>query len=412
MNIYYDRKTKEWFSLSNKKELTFGSSYQPVKVRASLPTSNILSFPILTSENNVGPLIGILTSRDKNNSIVGNGHLFRELQKEIIKNGGISVVFTPHDIAQKNISGFIYSPEKNQWFSVTCPMPHLVFNRVPFRGLENTELFEETFHFFRNQHIPFFNPCFLNKYDVYQLLSKDSILKSYIPNTILATEKTPLYHFLQKYKKVYLKPAYGAKGKGIYLICLYTDGTVKLSSLKDNYTFLDFHVFWQEWEKVLKEKVYIAQKAVTPFLYNGKRFDFRILAHYSNNNYKITGTGIRQSKKQEITTHIPNGGVLIPYDQIQTRQHDEFFAMVADRAGKLLSEERGFFGEFSIDAGLSARGNYVIYEINSKPMRFDEQEIENRRLYMLTNLFREMAGFKQSNPLLAEDILPVINDKN
>lgn len=396
MSIYYNRKTKEWFSLSNQRGLTFGNSRQPLKIRDSLPTTNILSFPLRARENNSVPIIGILTGKDKNNSIVGNGHFFKELQKEIIKNGGISFIFTPQDIEKKKITGFIYSPNEEQWFSVTCPIPDIVFNRVPFSQLEKTELFDDTYHFFRNQHIPFFNPCFLNKYDVYHLLSKDTILQPYLPKTILAAKKKSLYDFLQKYKKVYLKPAYGAKGKGIYLTRLYEDGTVMLSGLKDDYAFQDFNTFWQEWEKPLKEKVYIAQKAVEPSLFNGKRFDFRILAHYSNNSYKVTGTGIRQSKKQEITTHIPNGGVLIPYDKIQTRQHDEFFAMVADRAGHLLSKNKGFFGEFSIDAGLSASGEYVIYEINSKPMRFDEQEIENKRLYMLATLFNEMAGFPSS----------------
>ena len=159
-------------------------------------------------------------------------------------------------------------------------------------------------------------------------------------------------------------------------------------------SYTDFHQFWQKWGQFLLKKLYIAQKAIVPALYNGKRYDFRILVHYYNNQYQVTGIGIRQSIEQDITTHLPNGGRILPYQQLQTEEHDHFISEVAEQAGKLLSCEIGFFGEFSIDAGMTKNGQYVIYEINSKPMQFDEQEIEKKRFQNLARLFFELAGFK------------------
>ncbi|WP_419392606.1 YheC/YheD family protein [Cytobacillus praedii] len=343
-------------------------------------------------QNYTGPLIGILAGKGKNQSVIGNGPFFRELQREIIKNGGISVVFTPDDINEETIAGVTYSQEYNKWTAVTCPIPHIVFNRVPTRKLESGDSFKDAFQFFKSRNIPFFNPRFLDKFSLFEMLSHDPILQSFLPETIKVTDNESLFHFLEKYKTIYLKPAEGAKGRGIYKLSLKNNHSVVLISLKDEFTYKDGITFWKEWEQSLLKTTYIAQKSIEPALYQGKRFDFRILAHFSEEGYQVTGAGIRQSRDQELTTHTLNGGCIIPYEDIQTEEHDRFFAMIADRAGKTLSKETGFFGEFSIDAGLSDDGKYIIYEINSKPMRFDERNIEEKRIQTLTRLFLHMTN--------------------
>ncbi|WP_102271936.1 YheC/YheD family endospore coat-associated protein [Cytobacillus massiliigabonensis] len=343
-------------------------------------------------QNHHGPLIGILAGKGKNQSVIGNGPFFRELQREILKNGGISVVFTPDDIKEKTIAGVIYSPELDKWTPVTCPIPHIVFNRVPTRNLESTESFHKAFLFFQRRNIPFFNPGFLDKYSLFEWFSHDPILQPFLPDTIKITERTAFLRFLERYKTIYLKPAQGAKGVGIYKLCQQNNQTVVLFSLKDKHIFKDIQTFWKEWEQPLLEKNYIAQESVKPALIRGKRYDFRILAHFTEEGYQVTGAGIRQSGDQEITTHVLNGGCIIPYEDIQMEDHDQFFALVAERAGKILSKELGFFGEFSIDAGLSEDGKYVIYEINSKPMRFDEISIEKKRISSLVHLFIHLAN--------------------
>ncbi|MFC0417417.1 YheC/YheD family protein [Cytobacillus solani] len=341
-------------------------------------------------KNSTGPLIGILAGKGKNQSVIGNGPFFRELQREIIKNGGISVVFTPDDIKENTIAGVIYSPEDHNWTAVTCPIPHIVFNRVPTRKLESTDSFKNAFQFFQSRNIPFFNPGFLDKYSLFEILSQDPILQPFLPDTIKVADKESLFRFLERYKSIYLKPAQGAKGIGIHKLYLQKNHSVVQISLKDEITFQDALTFWKEWEQTLLKKTYIAQESIEPALFEGRRFDFRILVHFSEEGYHVTGAGIRQSRDQEITTHVLNGGCIVPYEDIQTEEHDRFFAMIADRAGKILSKETGFFGEFSIDAGLSANGKYVIYEINSKPMRFDEMAIEEKRIQTLSRLFLHM----------------------
>ncbi len=167
-----------------------------------------------------------------------------------------------------------------------------------------------------------------------------------------------------------------------------------MEGINERKTYRSFQSFWNHWEAVLKEKNYLAQEEINPAHYHGKRFDFRILAHAENDGYSVTGVGIRQSQKQELTTHIPNGGRLLPYHLIQTNEHDQFIQTVVSEIGKALTSVFGYFGEFSIDAGISVSGKYYIYEINAKPMSFDEPEIEKRKMEQLCRLFLQLTDFE------------------
>lgn len=390
MKVFYDWASKEWFGHSG---ATIGGNLQPLK--SSIPDigQRALSFSLLSKNLNAGPIIGILTGKGKDNTVAGNAPLFMALQKQILQSKGISYVFTAEGINENSISGYIYLPGQNKWIQACCPLPHLVYNRVPFRKLEKSDAFQEACHFFKEHSIPFFNPGFLDKYEVYQLLKDHPELQKFIPDTIRITDKMGLKNFIAKHRHIYLKPVLGAKGNGIYRLSHVDEAKFILTGLRETFSYTDFDSFWNEWNLSLTDRSYLAQKAISPARFEGKRFDFRILAHYSQGEYRVTGIGIRQALDQDLTTHIPNGGRMIPYEKVRTKQHDEFIGMAVSEAGKLLEKNKSLFGEFSMDAGLTDKGSYVIYEINSKPMSFDEASIESKRTKELTRLFFNMAGF-------------------
>lgn len=341
--------------------------------------------------NSKGPIIGILTSRKKNGHIAGNFPLFIELQKKLISLDGISFIFTLDGVDEDYIHGFTFIPEKNVWEKIIAPFPDLVYNRVPFRKAEKDVECQQFFTQLKGKNIPFFNPCFIDKFELYILLKEHKFLHQYLPDTIRIFQSEQLWFFLTKHKNIYLKPAQSAKGKGIFKVELDEKMTIKIEGLSMNQMYPSFLSFWKKWETEFYEKNYLAQEEIKSSQYNGNRFDFRILAHAENDDYLVTGVGIRQSQAQEITTHIPSGGKLLPYQLIQTEEHDRFIKLCVHHVGKALSEHFGFFGEFSIDAGISQTGHYYIYEVNSKPMSFDENEIEERKISQLCTLFLQLA---------------------
>lgn len=391
MRLYYDHWHDLWYQRDSKERISFGKNKVP------LPSFNdgkdLFSFDLNVVNGSVGPLIGIMASLSKNGAVLGNIPLFKTIQREAMKNGGVSVVFAPEEIKNERVSGFIFIPKTEAWYPVITPLPHVVYNRVPLRKTEESPAFIQATRLFEEWKIPFFNPSFIDKSTLYELGNNHPFLKPLMPETIVVNEEDILKDFLQKHKGVYLKPALSSRGNGIFLIQSQKDGGIEFKSHNQRATYPSFLHFWREKSNQLLKRRYIAQMEITPAKLDGNRFDFRIHAHDSLEGYKITGIGVRQSQKQNLTTHVPNGGVLIPYERVQTEEHDQFFVELVQNVGNMLTKELGYFGEFSIDAGLTESGKYVLYEVNSKPMAFDEQKIEAQRIRQMVELLFRKANY-------------------
>ncbi|MCM3767346.1 YheC/YheD family protein [Neobacillus niacini] len=337
------------------------------------------------------PVIGIMAARRSDGTITGNSELFIKLQKKLISLNGISFVFTYENAGKDMIDGYIFDPDQSRWMKERFPYPDVVYNRIPFRKTEQQDESQRFFSLLKEKNIPFFNPCFIDKFELYQLLKKHPFLKKYLPESLLVTEDDELHSFLTGYKSIYLKPAHSSKGKGIFRLRIDSDNRLTLQDKNTSQTYPSFQHFWEEWRELLLKKNYLAQQEIESSQFDGFRYDFRILAHADKEKYKVTGIAIRQSQEQDITTHIPSGGRMLPYERVQTSAHDHFIHSIVSPIGTALSEQFGYFGEFSIDAAVSTTGHYYIFEVNSKPMSFNEPEIEARKIEQLCQLFLRLA---------------------
>ena len=142
--------------------------------------------------------------------------------------------------------------------------------------------------------------------------------------------------------------------------------------------------------KTTSSKEIFSPASHSPKKKDGHRYDYRLLVHYENGLFKITGKAVRMAQIQEITTHVPKGGKIYPYQQVMTKAVDGQLTALAQTCGTVLSKQLGFIGEFSIDLGENEAGEFFIYEVNSKPMQFDEVDIEKNRLFHLKKLFIEL----------------------
>ena len=395
MKVYYDFNLREWMSPTKTEQYTMGKTNDLLNGCLSFPHRNETpSFELRLKKNNLGPLIGILTVQKVDGSLAGNGSLFVKIQQELLRKGGISVVFTPEGLKKNDLTGYLYWPEKQKWVKVLSPLPHVVYNRIPSRTAENSPQVLAVLNKLMKLDIPYFNPHFLDKSLLYTCIGRNQLVE-YLPETILITSKETLSSFLVEKENLYLKPSLSSQGIGIYRVQYTKKHQINLEGLNEKMIYSTIDEFWLEWSNRLISQRYIAQEEIISSKINGHRFDLRILAHSlgSGQGYLVTGVGIRQSKSQEITTHLARGGTIIPYEMIKSIELDHFIEKVVQACGKLLTEEFGFFGEFSIDATQTEQGNYYIFEINSKPMSFDEDEIEIKRMDHLCNLFFQLAGF-------------------
>lgn len=394
MILRYNAESKAWTHEAKAGDtLSFGFNKISIDAASSeiLP-ENSQQFLFKKKQANIGPLVGIMTSMSKNMSLSGNSSLFQALQAEMLRRNGLIVVFPPETIVKDGLTGVVFLPAAQKWIPVKTPLPHLVFNRVPFRKAEQQPAFKDAVNYLSALGIPFFNPGFINKNKLYSLFARHPQLRKLMPESIEVKSMIQLAAFLDKHEGIYLKPASSSKGIGIFRL-RQKNGQIEFESHSHRHLYPGIKEFWKVKSRQLLKYEYIAQKEVMPTAIDGKRFDFRVHAHDGPDGYKVTGIGIRQSQKHDLTTHLPNGGIMLPYIKVKDERHDQFFEWAVKGIGELLTEELGYFGEFSLDAGITEKGNYVIYEVNSKPMSFDEPQIEKKRISALVDLFFRKSGF-------------------
>lgn len=393
MILCYNPRSKEWqLGAEAEKKICFGSNKRTVSSIPRPSAMDCFQFELNVQNGKAGPLIGIMSAINNKAILSGNGPLFRSLQEEIQKRNGMAIIFPPDKLTLDSVEGVVFVPKSKAWVQVTAPLPDIVYNRVPFRKAEGLPAFHDAVEFFSAMGIPFFNPGFINKNTLYSLFAGHGKLQGLMPESILIDSLANLAAFLKKNPRVYIKKASSSKGAGIYRLNS-ENAQIIFSSHSQRTSYPSLESFWNVMGDQLLKDEYLAQKEISPSCLGGRRFDFRIHAHDGPSGYQITGIGLRQSGEQDLTTHLPNGGRIVPYELVKNEAHDFFFSKIVKVIGELLSKELGYFGEFSVDAGLDENGNYVIYEVNSKPMSFDEPEIEKKRIFALADLLFRNAGY-------------------
>ncbi|MBO9128751.1 YheC/YheD family protein [Bacillus sp. 165] len=388
MNIYYNDK-QGWFHKDT--QLQFGDKI----VNPQQPLQPSYCFLIKNTKTKAGPLIGILTSGTENGKIFGDFKRWAQLQEELQQSGGISFLFTPFSLQEDKIYGYVYLINLKRWRKCTMPYPDIVYNRVPYRTHEKLSSVQQALLHFQQKHIPVFNPSFFSKWQVYETLQANSYLQSFLPHTRLLRTEHDLEIMLLQHKKLYIKSCESAKGKHLFTLEQLQNGRLIRqnikevpieTNMKDVYRFLS-----------TSSHSYLAQQTIKVAMYKGRPYDLRVLVQYVRHAFTVTGIGVRVAPKNGIATHVPNGGEIISIEQLKYPIDIKLIARIASECGYTLMQKFGNIKEFSIDIGIEQNGHYYIFEINAKPMIFDEPLIQRQAVKNLLNIFEEEAGFSSSN---------------
>ncbi|MTH54618.1 hypothetical protein GKZ89_14535 [Bacillus mangrovi] len=332
------------------------------------------------------PKIAILTaSGKKSKTFSGSEFYFKKLIGEVSRLGGLCYILTPEGIREKYAEGFSFFAEKHQWRMIKAPLPDVIYNRIPSRNAEIKA--EEVFEDLKKRRIILFNPSFFTKWEIWTVLQEVPLLRPFLPITALLESEEDLKEYTARLGQAYIKPVNQSKGKGIVKITAEDQQNLMAETLDHPPSRMTVSELWRK----LAGSPAIIQQAIDSDLLNGKKYDLRLLGIFNGCTHKLIGTGVRVSRKQELTTHVPAGGEAVPFHLIEHRVSKDQLHFIIETAGKALMDRYGLIGEFSVDAGLDLNGNLYIYEINSKPMKFDEPEIESARIAALGRLFIHIA---------------------
>ncbi|AMX84475.1 hypothetical protein GS3922_12835 [Geobacillus subterraneus] len=383
ITIGYRRDTGEWVCEEGSGLYRFGSG--SLTSAASLPD---LTFAVRAQGGRVGPLVGILISASSIPALLdGRKRWLESVIRSLHAAGGIAIVSAAAGIGEKAVSGYVFVPSLERFVEASTPLPDVVYNRVKSRKEEQNTPFQTAAARLAAHGIPLVNRSFFRKSDVYDALRADRRLWPHLLPTAPIDTVDDVRAWLAQYGCVYVKQDDGSRGSGLLrltslpeaaVICESPRGQTRLGSL-------------DELAPLVRSCRYIVQAAADTDTWNGHRYDLRVLAHWQRGCHTITGIGVRLAGTQSVTTHVFHGGTVLPYTEVKERIDEQALEQLIALSGARLSEQFGLVGEFSADIGVGRERQLYIYEINAKPMVFDESAIEAERLKRLHQLFAELA---------------------
>ncbi len=370
----------------------------------------------------LGPVIGILATALPNRA--GREELDpTSLQAELtyLSHVGRSIVglvyiFLPSSLnwSSKSVRGYNYrfvSANRGVWESSLYPLPDVVYNRIASRRSEIRSSVQTTLQMLNElPYTRIFNPSYLNKWQVFQTLSQNELLKPYLPETCKLNEES-LEKMLNKYSVLYLKPSNGSLGIGIIKVRKASENNIKftiyyrgrINGSTDNAARL-----LKKTSVYRKDKPYIVQQGLDLCRYHGSVFDIRII--YQKNGHgewQIGKKFARIAPGRSSISNLSRGGRVVTsrslFKSLYKRKSliEEKNARINELcrlvSGTLDKESNGAFGELGLDIGIDNRGWPWLIEVNSKPRKTTETE---RSQIIMRNSFKRpleygsyLAGF-------------------
>ena len=272
----------------------------------------------------IGPVIGIFTSSRRRNSarlFAGLTERFRRFIAQAREMGAVALCLHAqgHPLGGQDHRR-IHLPLPRQGRPVVrgvFPFPNVVYNRVPTRKAEGRARVKRArLRLLKEPGLNLFNPEFLDKWSVYEILRADETLKAHLPVTLPCNGISQLLPFLEKHRRVYLKMADGSLGKGTVRVELTEGGRYRWRATRPG-----GHMVHRTFRRPAELKAslnrlrrrgrkYLMQQAVMLLKTGERPFDIRALVQKdASGHWQVTGMAARIAGKGQITTHRPRGAV-------------------------------------------------------------------------------------------------------
>lgn len=331
-----------------------------------------------------GPLIGIFSSGFTPYQIKPIGDrssIFEKLLSVQSSVGVVPFLFGEQHIDwdQGMIDGYFFT--KDGWETRRVPFPNVVYDRLPNRRserLQASKMVKEKLS--QDYLIPWYNPGFFNKLDVYERLLQSDIAEKYLPETFPFSSFSQIEQMLSKYGHVYMKPMNGSLGLGVHQIlyhreeeayyCRYHDQTNHLIKFKSLEALMK-KVFGK---KNLERMV--VQQGISLMRYNQHPVDFRV--HVNKNKdgeWELSAIAAKVAGSGSPTTHVKNGGSIKTIEEVfdnaeECQNYKQKLEKAAlDLAVIIENQMEGIIGEIGYDFGIDTSEEIWLFEANSKPGR-------------------------------------------
>ncbi|PTM58053.1 YheC/YheD family protein [Desmospora activa] len=332
----------------------------------------------------LGPLLGVLMNRNvegSENQLFGlMGEFLQECALAAMQKGMAFTVFPAEQVqlTEQRVRGWVF---RNQsWELVTSPLPDVIYNRITSRRIERQPQVQQVLRSLRqSQRVHFFNETFLDKQQVFDMLSKDPVARSLLPESV-PFQSTRLKPMLEQYRFLYLKPVNGSLGQGIIRLSLI-NGKWVCQQAEATGTVTRVFRYPKEAIRQLQRKVvgsrYMIQRGLNLVTHDGRPVDFRVLVQKNGQGtWSVTSTVARVANDHHIVSNLARGGTLRKAGEVLADiplANKPDLKQIRERALEVAQsferEAMGHFAELGIDLVLDQKGKLWLLELNSKPSK-------------------------------------------
>lgn len=323
--------------------------------------------------------LGIMTTQSPDHIPFPEVQFYTQIAQQAEKHNFKLFVFFPESISfhRKKISGFHYVD--GRWVKSEFSYPDAVYDRVFYTGDYYKKNHAKVKRLKTIPSIQFINRGLPSKWEIYQLLSQDKLLRSYLPPQELYTTPQRLQEFIQTYESIVIKPISGGFGRGVLRLTLSNPVIIEGRNFNNKYvrkTYPSLQVACRQLIQRLNHK-YLLQKYLDLTTQNGHPFDVRIFVQKNAQGiWEVLGKGIRIGQKYQLTSNLKGGGHAVDYSSFIQQQFPHQFTQIdhiIDQIGKripyVLEKRYSPLFELGIDIGIDRSGAVWIIEANAKPGR-------------------------------------------
>ncbi|MGE5454707.1 MAG: YheC/YheD family protein, partial [Methylocystaceae bacterium] len=333
----------------------------------------------------LGPVVAIFCRRSlKSSSTSGTAGELNYLGRTSTSLPGLFYLLRPNEIDtdQNRWGGYLY--QDGEWVAGTFPWPQAVYDQIYSRKSERLpEVITAKQVLHRITDHRYFNPRYFDKWEINQALRRTDI-KRLMPDTRLVTSASQVQDMLHSYGAVYLKPSNGTLGMGIMRLSRVNGGYRLSNSQGVTHEYNSFQKAYEAARSRMTTKGYLVQQGIKLMHIDGHPLDVRVLIQKDGSGqFKITKVFARVAPSQQIVTNLATGGTALPLGKVITsatgKSAEPILHKVRNSATRIAAAlERvsgSIYGELGIDLGIDRSGRVWLIEVNSKPRRAVETEV-------------------------------------
>jgi hypothetical protein len=272
------------------------------------------------------------------------------------------------DLEKKLIKGLFYY-KNGEWVEREVGYPDIVLNTGGTLTSKQDAIVDAL-----QQDVPFTSHSIGDKIAVYNRIKKSGHFTQYlIPSEELKGIQT-MFLYLDTYKSIIIKPAYGAKGEGVIFL-EKKDSNFLVKNLESEHHFFreDLENFMDE--LLLQNETYLVQPFIQSITQQGLPFDFRLHVQKDGQGKWVLTTMYPRIANKGVISNLSSGG----YTSISTKFLNEQFSKEYYNVKRYLEVFAIQFAnhfdslyedpldELGIDVGIDENRKIWIYEVNWRP---------------------------------------------